>query len=194
MTCCLRSTHLFLAAVCVWQAVAAGQFAHGQAEQTAQQQPASANSSLSPIQKSWRPNNLACYDHFFKYVGAEDDLIQQETQQGKQQTVARTDYSSAIGIDPGQVQAILAIVLDNHLRRVENKKQFQDAQNEYRIAQQRGTAQTLAKPDFQAFLNSDSALLDDTWLKVKRALPDEDYKKLDAYVSRQFLSPRYPGR
>jgi hypothetical protein len=139
------------------------------------------------------PYNIVCYDSFFNFVGAEHDLIEQEKQQGKQVT-APTDYSSAIGIDDAEVQTILDIVLPAYHRRTTAEKQFKNARDKYHMAVIQGNAQGLTQPDVRSWMVFDRTTLDRTYVALKQALPADDFKKLDAYVSHNFRYARDPGQ
>lgn len=139
------------------------------------------------------PYNIVCYDLFFKFVGEEDDLIQQEKLQGKQVT-ASTDYSSAIGIDDAEVQTILDIVLPAYHRRTTAEKQFKNARGKYHMAVIKGNAQGLTQPDVRSWMVFDQTTLDRTYVALKQALPADDFHKLDAYVSHNFRHTREPGQ
>jgi hypothetical protein len=186
---------ILLAAACACQ-VAAGQFANGQA--TSGGQPAlaaTADSSQTPNQKWPLVLNIARYANFFGWLGAEDGRIQRQTREGRQQIAPRIDYSSAIAIRSDEEEAMLALVLDADRRRAENEKKWKEADDAFIIAQQRGTDQELGltRPDHQAVLNANWAILMGTWIKLKQLLGDEDFKKLDDYVNREFATTRYPA-
>ena len=100
---CLRSAHLFLAMACVCQALAFSPVAHSQTAAAAQ---AAQDARLVG------PNSFL--EGFIWYVGEEDDRIRGGTQAEKARVAGRTDYATAIGIDEGEEQDMLAILLEAH--------------------------------------------------------------------------------
>lgn len=137
--------------------------------------------------------NILYYRQFLEWVGKEDDRIQQETQEGKQQVTPRIDYASAIGISKEKEQAILPILIDAYHKREENKKRYQQA--DIQLAIEEGDAKYLGHPhhEYQAMLKANRVILDDTYTKLKQILGQEDFKKLDKYVDREFAAAAYPA-
>ncbi|MFC5863948.1 hypothetical protein ACFPT7_16710 [Acidicapsa dinghuensis] len=189
----LWRTSRWLPLICVYLVLAYSQPGQGQTGSTSQQQPSqTAIHSTAPDAMGTYPDNLVRYDNFFKYVVAEDDLIRQETQEGKQPVRARTDYSSAINISREDEQAMLAIILDAQNRRVENKKQYEEARNKFDIARQLGMSQDSSTPEphYAGWVDSDWTILQQAWIQLKNTLGEDAFHKLDTYVDHQFVLGR----
>jgi hypothetical protein len=128
--------------------------------------------------------NIACYENFLDWVGKENDH--------PQPGVPKIDYASAIGISKGREQAMLAILLNAYHKRTNNRRQAESA--EHKLAEEEGAAEYFAHPPhlYGDMIAANRIILNDTYLKLKKVLGKDDFKKLDRYVSREFARD-YPA-
>lgn len=168
-----------LLSLCVSQVLLLGQSLPGQAGAADQQTQDSKPVYVPPIAL-----NILSYQHFLEWVGKENDHPQPD--------VPKVDYASAIGISRDKEQAMLAILLDAYHRRTNNKKQAEDAES--KLAEEEGAAEYFAHPPHLRgdMIAANRIILNDTYLKLKKVLGENDFKKLDRYVSREFARD-YPA-
>jgi cell division septum initiation protein DivIVA len=201
MTRCLRVSQLLLSMAYFCQSLATIQAAHGQTLSTGIQQGQNTQSTQPQSSLGTTPTtdkglqlrwNAASYDSFLTYVCEEDDLIHEQTQGDKQQTIYRIYYVSAIGISKGEEQTMLAILLDECHRFVQNKKQYKEAREQ--IDREYGADQSRRKshPEFTVYAKSYSTILNETVARLERSLGAEASGKVDAYVSREFALGPHP--
>lgn len=141
----------------------------------------------TPWKQSVVPH-LALYLNFMESVGAEDDRIQKEMRQSAAQAEKRTDYGQEIGINKGEEELVLVILLEAYHQRDDLQKQKDAAVNEGGLAagrdDQAGVAAAQARE--AELIRARSRVLNDMWAALKANLGDESLRKLDAYVNREF--------
>lgn len=168
-----------LLSLCISEVLILGQSLPGQTGAVDQQTQDSKPVYVPPVAL-----NIVCYENFLEWVGKESDH--------PQPGAPKIDYASAIGISRDKEQAMLAILLDAYHRRISNREQAEDA--ERKLAEEEGATEFHAHPPhlWGDMMAANRVILNATYLKLERVLGENDFKKLDRYVSREFARD-YPA-
>jgi len=185
----LRPAHCFVAAVCVCQVLVFSSLGQSQAAPDAAQP----NQNAQPV----RPNLF--FEGFVQHVGEEDDRIRSGATADKAQVNGRTDYATAIGIDQGEEQPMLAILVEAHhkeeaLQRKERGDetcQFLSSKRWHELLQQYGEAQAwkVRDAEVEGCVKENLAIQNEAWTELNKELGGEGIKRLTVYLNRRPWMP-----
>lgn len=138
------------------------------------------------------PTDFYLYERFFQWVGAEDDRIQKETQEGKSAIAPGIDYGSAIGISEDRAQRMVALIVDAHHREasIDQAASEVDAKHEEDTSSDQGKLRP--KKSVEEREQAKWHIFQNTFASIKQDLGSESFGKLDSYLQKEFTDGPFP--